>query len=254
MKTIGLFGLFCLAAATQTTADVPLLIRVQRTPGIGTASAVPYAEAKVGVPVLGMTALTGLSETWLMETHASFESIEQVDAALWRAGTRHVEALAAGLSPDEILSVSRSWIALYRPWLSYRVDEAMQGLPLAHYFEISLYRIQPGREGDFGDFIAARKTAKDSVNMDRPEIGYQVISGAPPQTFIFLAPLHSLSSLDDVLPRLPIYARPAAKAAGKIAAEAEFRSEEMLFRVAPDLSYVSDEFSAADRGFWRGSQ
>jgi hypothetical protein len=92
--------------------------------------------------------------------------------------------------------------------------------------------------------------------MDRPVIAYQVISGAPSGTYIFVSPLATLKTLDDGIARLPVYAETMAEAGAdagrKLAAETELTRESRLFRLDPRISYVSDEFASADAGFWRG--
>jgi hypothetical protein len=80
---------------------------------------------------------------------------------------------------------------------------------------------------------------------------YQVISGAPAGTYLLVAPFASLKSLDDALAAVPTYACPEEKVAKKAAAEGEIMHENLLFRVEPEISYVSDDFAAADPAFWR---
>jgi hypothetical protein len=98
----------------------------------------------------------------------------------------------------------------------------------------------------------------DSVNLDRPDLAYQVISGAPSGTFIFLAPLASLKTMDEGVAETPVYAEATAaaraKTASKVSADGEISREHLLFRVEPRMSYVSDDFAEADRQFWRANR
>ena len=100
-----------------------------------------------------------------------------------------------------------------------------------------------------------RRIGADSVNLDRPDLAYQVVSGAPSGTFIFLAPLTSLKTMDEGVAETPVYAEAIAaaraKTANKVSADGEISREHMLFRVEPRLSYVTDGFAEADRQFWR---
>jgi hypothetical protein len=91
------------------------------------------------------------------------------------------------------------------------------------------------------------------MNLDRPNIAYQVISGAPTGTYIFLSPLPSLAILDEARARMPANAeaRAAAKAGQKAAVDVELSREHLIFRVEPAMSYVSDEFASEDPDFWR---
>jgi hypothetical protein len=146
-------------------------------------------------------------------------------------------------------------IAAYRPGWSYRPDQAIRLIPRARYFHVSIYRIRPGTEGDFGELVKLRRASQDSINLDRPEIAYEVISGEPSGTFVFLTPLTSLKALDEGVASTPVYAEgltdARAKARAKVAPDSELSREHLLFRVEPGLSYVSDEFASADPDFWR---
>ena len=127
--------------------------------------------------------------------------------------------------------------------------------PRARYFHVTIYRIRPGFDTDLGELVKLRRAGADSVNLDRPDLAYQVISGAPSGTFIFLAPLTSLKTMDEGVAGTPVYAEgiaaASAKAESKVSAEAEISREHVLFRVEPRVSYVSDDFAEADREFWR---
>ena len=129
----------------------------------------PYAEGGTAVQVLGLTAISGPPEKWLIEGHDSFASLQAVDSALSSA-TR-------GDAPADYLPFSASAIAAYRPGLSYRPEEAIRLLPKARYINASVYRIRADSSEEFAQLIGARRRALDSVNLDRPEIAYQVISG-----------------------------------------------------------------------------
>jgi hypothetical protein len=127
--------------------------------------------------------------------------------------------------------------------------------PRAHYFHITIYQVRPDAENDLGELLKLRRLSADSVNLDRPDLAYQVISGAPSGTFIFLAPLTSLKTMDEGVAETPVYAETIAaaraKIASKVSADGEISREHLLFRVEPRLSYVSDDFAEADRQFWR---
>lgn len=228
----------------QLWADPPTLLRVVRNVQ-DVESNRAYADASAAVNVLGMRAVSGLDEAWLMEMHDSFASIEGVDQALASRPVRHLTS-----APDDVLPPARLLIASYRPGLSYRPDEATKNLPKARYLLVSIYRIRPGNEAAFADTIKLRKARIDSLNLDRPEIAYEVIVGAMSGTYIFLAPLPTLKTLDDGLARTPTYAEGVREAGKKAAAEAEISQERMLLRIEPGLSYVSEEFASGDPEFW----
>ena len=197
------------------------------------------------VNVLGMSAISGPSASWLIELHDSFASLEAVD-----------KILSADPPPRPPVDSPRqdTLIALYRPGLSYRPDQAVQLFPRMRYLEVMVSRIKPGTEADFAKLIRLRDYSLDSVNADRPEIAFQVISGAPAGTWIFLSPMQSLRALDDGRAQTPVSAEGAEAAARKIAADTELTRERLWFRLEPRASYVSDSFASADSTFWRSAQ
>jgi hypothetical protein len=232
----------------QVWADPPVLLRVIRNVQDVEPSRT-YADARTALNVLGMRAVSGLDEAWLMEMHDSFASIEEVDRALASARPRNSNRSGYPVS-DDVLAPARLLIALYRPGLSYRPDEAAKNLPKARYLLVSIYRIRPGNEAAFADMINLRRTRSDSINLDRPEIAYEVVAGAMSGTYLFVAPFPTLKTLDDGLARTPTYAEGVRDAGKKAVAETDISQERMLLRIEPGLSYVSEEFAAADPEFW----
>jgi hypothetical protein len=244
MRILSLAVLTCAAAAAQTLSEPPALIRVIRTTSPDTGIAGRYRGAGP-IAVFGMTSVTGGAELWLIEAHASFASLEQTDLALRPLGSNR--GLIGESRADNAAAPATGWLAVYRPWLSYRPTEASQMLGKAFYFQALVFRVDPAEEGDFVEAVHARKISLDGMNLDRPEMAFQVMSGAPTITYVFLAPLASLTSFDDVLTRLPQYARPAAK----VAAAGNLSHENVLLRVEPGLSSVPDDLAARAPDFWR---
>jgi hypothetical protein len=248
MKTILLAGILALSAAAQAPTEPPPILQLIRRPGTVVAPIRPYADARAAVEVLGMVSITGLPEAWQIESHQSFASIEDLDKAVGPVAPAQADPLA----------LSSTLIAFYRPGWSYRADQAIRMFPRAHYFHITIYQVRPDAENDLGELVKLRRMGSDSVNLDRPDLAYQVISGAPSGTFIFLAPLASLKTMDEGVAETPVYAEATAaaraKTASKVSADGEISREHLLFRVEPRMSYVSDDFAEADRQFWRANR
>ena len=234
-----IFGVLCSCAAAQP----PNVIRVIRNGSIQ-----PYVDVGPAVNVLGMSSVSGFSETWLIEIHDSFGSLEDVDRALSTVTPAGAGARAA--SPDDLLTQSKSLVGTYIPGLSYHPDQAIQILPKTRYMDVVIYRIRPGTEDDFGKFLRLRSHSLESTNLDRPDIVYRVMSGDFVGTYIVLSPLPSLRVFDNGRAATPVYAEGEQALARKIAADAELVRERLWFRIDPRLSYVSDEFASADAGFW----
>jgi hypothetical protein len=84
MRLLTLAAAVTFCAAAQSPSDPPPLLQLIRIP-LGSKMARAYANAKAPVDVLGLTAMTGSPETWLIETHQTFASIEDLDRALGTA-------------------------------------------------------------------------------------------------------------------------------------------------------------------------
>lgn len=243
-KIILFTGLLAIGAAAQP----PNIIRVVRNGNVGSYIQAQNTDPKPAVTVLGMSAAAGLGENWLIELHDSFGSLEVLENALGP-----ISASISGAPPqaDELLPSAKALIAIYRPGLSYRAEQGVQSFPKARYFDIAICRVRLGAEADFGKFLKLRGFGQDSINLDTPEITYQVISGASAGTYIVLTPLPSLRVLDDARANTPAYAQADIDTARKIAADLQLVREHLWFRVDPRLSFVSDQFAADDSSFWR---
>ena len=219
-----------------------------RRAGTDATSIPPYADAQAAVNVFGMTSLTGPAETWFLEAHNSFASIEDVAEAHSAMLDNDPGDRYGGLSGD-VLTQSRTLIAVYRPGFSYRPDQAARMLPRTRYFSVTLYRTRPGADAEFSELLKTRKDFFDSMNLDRPEIAYQVISGAPAATYLLIAPLTSLRSLDEGLQRRS--SRTESPPAKQVRLDCRAQPRPAALPVQPRLSYVSDEFASEAQEFWR---
>lgn len=196
--------------------------------------------------VLGLRSITGTQQAWLVEAHGSFASIEATDKALTAAAT----ASGDGSGDAQFATL----IGLLRPGLSYRPMDAIKALAASRYYQVTIFRTRPGTAMEFAEVMRIRNAAQDQINLDRPEIGYQIISGTEAGTYVFLAPLPSLGAIDNVIastwgrPDTAVHA--ARQATSKATAEAEIWREQLLFRVEPQMSYVSEAFSSAAPDFW----
>jgi hypothetical protein len=247
MRRIATVVLLASAAAGQGPSEPPPLLEIIRIPG-GAQAERPYQSARAAIDVIGIASITGLPETWLIETHPNFASIEDLDLALRaHSPARPANQFGEPLSADELLGAPRTLIATYLPNHSYRPGEATRSLPKARYFRVSIYRVKPGTIDFMNSLQSQRRRDYDEVNLDRPELAYRVISGAPAGVYLVLAPLTSLRQIDEGLLRLPSYLEPAADQQSDNA----LGREHLLFRVDPQISYVSPGFAGGDAEYWK---
>jgi len=254
MRTLLSTILLTSAAFAQIPTVPPPLIRITCKPGSATVPTRPYADAKAPVEVVGLSASTGLPQTWMVELHENFASVEDLDNAL-SALSGGMAIDTPGQSGDDLLAPPRTLLAAFEHDWSYRPDDAIRMFPKARYMSVTVHRLRVGLESDFEELVRLRKLTNDSVNLNRPELAYHVISGAPSGTYVILAPLTSLRALDEGVADVPFFAAPTADARAKAApkaADLEISREHLLFRVEPRLSYVSEDFASGDQAFWRG--
>src|SRR5438874_792027 len=79
MRICLLAAILAATSPAQILTDPPPIMQLVRKPGTGGASLKPYAAAGAAVTVIGMASVTGLPETWLVEAHYSFTSVEEMD-------------------------------------------------------------------------------------------------------------------------------------------------------------------------------
>src|SRR5260370_13994030 len=178
MRILLLAGILSSAAVAQSLTDVPPILQLVRNPGTGGALMRDYANARAALNVIGLAAVTGPPETWLVEAHTSFASVEDLDQRI--NALTPVRATTGASEPlqDDVLAPSRTMLAQYRANWSYRPAQAIRMFPKARYFQISLFRIRPGTEAEFGELIRLRRATADAGNLDHPNLSYQGIPGA----------------------------------------------------------------------------
>jgi len=235
------FTVAILLSATLAQADPPTVIRVIRN--AERMSNQGYANAKDAITVIGAASASGPSEQWSFQLLDSFVGLEDLDRLLPMVSSGEPFS-------DSVLTPARSFVALYRAGFSHRWDEAAKLIPKARYLLVTVYRIRPGGFSGFAELTRLRTSRFESINFDQPEIAYQVMSGMPSGTFLFITPLVSLQTFDDGLAKTPDGLREIG-AEPKLAADVEIGHESILFRIDPSRSYVSDDFASADSEFWK---
>src|SRR5579872_3068081 len=117
-------------AMGQVPTEPPPIIQLIRKPGINGKGVRPYGDAKAAVNVIGMTAMTGEPETWMVESHNTFASIEDLDRGITSV-TPPMRPAADPSDPlwDDVLAPPRTMILTYTPAWSYRADQAIRMFP-----------------------------------------------------------------------------------------------------------------------------
>jgi hypothetical protein len=255
--------LFVVAAAAQTPGPPQVLRIIRQTmkPGavaeqekLATTAARALARAKYPANFLALSSMSGEPETWIVESHDSFASLEA--AATFVEKTPAVKWWLSQYEAQSGASVTqiRRLLAIYRPDLSYRGDQLASDLPKMRYVSVVMVRLLPARDADFGEAVRLVKGAYEKSASDQPLVVYHLVSGAPGPAYLFLSPMVSLKTMDDSPARgkamREALGEDAAAKTLKISAEVTAASESFLFALNPRLSYVSKEFAAVDPDFW----
>jgi len=259
-----LLVLLVAAGAAAQNSSPPQVLRIVRQtikPGAaaehqkaGANVARGVARAKYPANFLALSAVSGVPETWIVESHDSFASVEAASAFVentpavkWWLGQSEAQSGAA-------ITEVRRLLAIYRADLSYRGDEFAQNMPKMRYMSVVLVRLLPARDSDFASAVHMVKEAYEKSGSDQPLVVYQIISGAPGPSYLFFAPMASLKAMDDAPARgkamRDALGEDNAAKAIKTSAEVTAASESFLFALDPRLSYVSKEFAAVDPDFW----
>ena len=259
-----LLVLFLAGAAAAQNSGPPQVLRIIRQtikPGagaehekVGAGVARGVARAKYPANFIALSSMSGELETWIVESHDSFASVEAAStfvestpAVKWWLGQFEAQS---GPSITQV----RRLLAVYRPDLSYRGDQLALDLPKMRYMSVVMVRLLPARDSEFGEAVRLVKAAYEKSGSDQPLVVYQVVSGAPGPSYVFFSPMVSLKTMDDA----PTRGKAMREALGednaaktvKTSAEVTAASESFLFALNPRLSYVSKEFAAADPDFW----
>jgi hypothetical protein len=264
---LGSSALFAAPAGAQTPAAPeegapPALLQIEREevrPGRGAAHAVneaawaaAYTKAQSPVTWLGMTTLTGPSEAWFLSRHDSFASLEKA-----QDGTDAAPALAAerdrlSAAEGDMLSRTSTILARYRPAISY---QPVVKLPEMRYMTVDLVRVKSGRVAEFMDTWRMLVAAHTKAGIDEHWAVFEVESGMPDTTFLFMYPRKSLAEIDAAGPAHGEAGfRDAVGDSGRrqmtgVQQDAIEMSETRHFKLRPGMSALSKEWAATD-AFW----
>src|SRR5579859_4475186 len=262
-------GLVCfLIAASLAFAQIPpeppKVLRISRQsikPGkaaaherIWTLAAHAMARTKYPANVLALSSASGESEVWLLESHESFESVEEADAFVEKTIPLKWSLGQYDAQNGELVSAVQRLLAVYRKDLSYHGEQLAQDLPKMRYLSVVMVRLHPARDAEFAEAVRLVTATYGKINSDQPLVIYQVVSGAPGPVYLFFSPMISLKTMDEA----PSRGRAIRETMGeenaatmlKTSAAVTESSKSFLFVLNPRMSYVSKEFAAVDPEFW----
>jgi hypothetical protein len=182
----------------------------------------------------------------IQQAHDADEAAQEKSAALKAEGERLDKAGAA------LHVAQRGVFATYQPDISYHPPGPAQ-MGKARFVEIIVTRIRPGRIPDYVEFMKALNQGREKAGVPGHVAAFQVVSGAPSGTFVWVHPMAALGEMDGE------YGKAVTAAIGEEAwkklrmAYAEFAEESTrtIFALNPKTSRPHPEIVAADPAFWR---
>jgi hypothetical protein len=211
-----------------------------------------FTKANYPAHYIALESMTGGDVAWFVEEHASFAEVEQTEK-LGEAQPLRSELDQATAVDGEYISTESSMIAVYRPDLSFRPEQAVTDLPKMRYVEVIHMRIKPGSDSKFVSAVKDFADIYKNIQFEGSVLAYQVIAGAPSGSFVVFEPVTSLAEWD----KYPAIMKSLRETGGKKFQDAEARFNEItvgeesnLMSVSPKMSYVTKETAAADPDFW----
>jgi hypothetical protein len=152
----------------------------------------------------------------------------------------------------ELLSKTGSITAELNADLGYRADWDAAKM---RYYAITIVRLQPGYGRDYEHLRKLVNAAHEKAKVDERWSVYEVLTGAPDDTYLFLSPLASLAEWDkaeamhgkEYQEALGEDGRNRLRDFNRVAVRS---SETKLFRFSPKMSYLPKELTDRDPDFW----
>ena len=211
-----------------------------------------FSRAKWPTHYFGMTSLSGKSRALFFTPYESFEAWEKDAQATEKNAPLSAALDRASAADGELLDSSDQGIFVYREDFSLR---APVDIPHMRYIEIGVFRVKQGRDKEWEEGLKMVLAASEKSDPQAHWACYENVYGAPAGTFLFITPLKSASEIDHNLQQgkqfVAAMGEDGMKKLGELSVASIESSESNVFAFNPRMSYVPDEWSAADPDFWR---
>ena len=257
-----LTGLAGMAAAQETIQPPPKVLNIFReyvkpgksgAPHEKTESAFVEASRRAKWPThyLAVSSMSGKPRVLFLTGYDSFNGWEK-DVKAQEKNTAFSAAMdRANVADGELLSDADASLLVYSDEYSLR---STVDLPHMRYFEISLYRVRAGHDGDWDAIVKMVKAAYEKIP-DVSWAAYHVQYGLEGNTYVIFMPLKSASEVDQGFARdkqfMANMGEPGMKKFSELSAAAIQTSQNNLFYFNPKMSYVPDEWIKTDPDFWK---
>ena len=212
-----------------------------------------YAKTKLPFYSIALTSMTGPNDAWWMSGWQSFKQFDDANAAL--AKNKEFQAAVSQYAAKDADYVSDAVGSLWtlRQDLSYRdtVDWSKM-----HAYQMITVRARPGHDGDFKAIALKIRATHQAARTGAHWAMYQGMMGVPDGTYLVIVPMSSVADLDAGMKEDAQFAKALGEAGGKeldkLTSDGIISTETNLFAVSAKMSFVSEEWRAADADFWKG--
>jgi len=235
-----------------------LLVHQQFRPGKGKARqsleaqmARDFDRYDVQLPWIETEALTGAPGALFIDPFDSYDDLDRAGATFASAYARHPELAHLQQEIDDLISDSKTLIAVRRDDLGYRSDTI--DLSKARYFRVDVLHVYPGHEADFTQAAKIAAGADQRVNAPLPWVVYEVDAGSTRPLYLAFTTMHALKEADEILNAQKRIQQTDSATSGllrDIARDTYSSTETNFYAVNPAMSHVSQQFAAGDPQFW----
>ena len=208
-----------------------------------------FEKAKSPYTYLGLVSLTGPTEAWFLVPFESQAAMGEMMKAEDEPGLS-AELTRLQRADAEVVNSVRILQARARTELSHG---SFPDLQKQRFWEISIFRLRPGREAAFA---AAAKAYGAALGRSGADVGfrvYEVMAGMPGPTYLVFSTATTYADFDKMLAADQAVMKAFTPEDGQIFdkfSEGAINIESHRFRLSPEMSYVPKEVRAQDPAFW----
>jgi hypothetical protein len=261
LLAISALPLFSAETAPGLPTSQPKLLTIERE-FVKTGRRADHARNEAGWPAamekaksteyyVALISMTGASEAWYLIPHESHAAVAasmkrddknpELSAELERLASRDAEFV------DRVQTIQAK----------ARLDLSFGKFPdvaKIRFYEITLYSVKPGHNGDFDEIAKAYGAARGRVAPDSSYRVYEVIAGMPDTTYIVMSSVEDYGEFDGTMAD-----HDKTMAAANAEEQKWFakygdtisKAETNRYRLDPGQSYVPQETRAKDPEFWK---
>ncbi len=210
-----------------------------------------FARAKWPTNYIGMESLSGKSRALFFTGYDSFAAWETDQANVAKNASLTAALTRASDADGALLDGIDQATFFYRGDLSLKDDV---DLSKARYFDIGVFHVKQGHGEEFEAMVKKVSAAFAKANPGAHWATYQVAYGQPDGMYLFITLRRSASEIDDDYSHYKDFGAAMGEEGMKQLDESAARSiessENQLFQINPNMSYVGEDLIKAD-AFWK---